>query len=256
VLEGTDINDVLSRYAAVSHVLAADAQAMASSNTEVGTATQQTDALSTLADQRAALQAQAQLGQARILGLLGERQAQLDSANALVLHLVAAEQARAEAAAAAAAAGTLGTDPVAPAVLPPGTPAAVVTAVSAARSVLGDPYQWGGTGPTSWDCSGLTQWAYGQSGLQLPRTAAEQWTSGSHPVLTELLPGDLLFWATNPVDPASIHHVALYLGGGYMIEAPHPGAFVQLVPVYLDGYFGATRPVSQGTGAPVSVSLG
>jgi len=256
VLQGTDINDVLSRYAAVSHVLAADAQALAVSTASVGTASAQADALSTLADQRAALQSQAQLSQVRILGLLQERQAQLDSANSTVLRLVAAEQARAAAAAAAAAAGTLGTDPTAPTVLPPGTPAAVVSAVAAARSVLGDPYQWGGTGPTSWDCSGLTQWAYGQAGISIPRTAAEQWNSGSHPAITELLPGDLLFWATNPVDPTSIHHVALYLGGGYMIEAPHPGAFVQLVPVYLDGYFGATRPVPQQAASPGTVTIG
>jgi cell wall-associated NlpC family hydrolase len=256
VLNGTDINDVISRYDAVSYVLRADAAALATSSTQVGAATQQADALSTLADQRAALQGQAQLAQARILGLLEERQAQLGSANSLVLRLVAAQQAAAQAAAAAAAARTLGTDPTAPTVLPVGTPAQVVTAVGAARSQLGAPYQWGGTGPNAWDCSGLTQWAYAQAGIQLPRTAAEQWNSGTHPLITELLPGDLLFWATNPVDPSSIHHVAIYVGGGYMIEAPHTGAFVQLVPVYLDGFFGATRPVVQPAGPPVTVAVG
>ena len=256
VLDGTDINDVLSRYVAVTHVMAADAAALAASSTQVGTAATAADALSALADQRAALQSQAQLEQARIEGLLQERQAQLGSADSLVLRLVAAQQAAAQAAAAAAAAATLGTDPTPPTVLPAGTPAAVVTAITAARSVLGDPYLWGGTGPTQWDCSGLTQWAYGQAGIQIPRTAAEQWSSGAHPPITALLPGDLLFWATNPTDPATIHHVAIYLGGGYMIEAPHTGAFVQLVPVYLDGYFGATRPVPQATGGPVSVTVG
>jgi len=255
VLAGTDINDVLSRYVEVSHILAADSRALAGSNGQLNQATAHTDALSTLADRRVALQAQAQLAQARILGLLDERRAQLDSANSLVARLVAADQARTAAAAAAAAAATLGTT-LTPPPLPPGTPAAVAAAIAAARSVLGAPYQWGGVGPSSWDCSGLTQWAYARAGVALPRTAAEQWNSGSHPALTELQPGDLLFWATNPLDPASIHHVALYLGGGYMIEAPHPGAFVQLVPVYLDGYYGATRPVPAGPGTPGTTSLG
>lgn len=245
VLAGTDINDVISRYVEVSRVLAADSRALAASNTDVTAANTQADALSTLADQRAALQAQAQVTQARITGLLGEAQDQLASANSVVLGLVAAEQAKAAAAAATAAAQTLGTDAFPPTDLPAGTPAAIVTAVTAARTLLGDPYQWGASGPSSWDCSGLTQWAYAQAGITLPRTSREQWFSGSHPALTDLLPGDLLFWATSPTDPGSIHHVAIYLGGGYMIEAPHTGAFVQIVPVYLDGFFGATRPVPQ-----------
>ncbi len=244
VLDGNDIGDVISRYVAVSHVLAADSAALAATKTNVTTAAGQADALSTLADERAALQAQAQVTQARIVGLLGERTAQLDSANSTVLALVAAAQAKAAAEAAAAAARTLGTDAFPPTVLPPGTPAAVASAIAAARTALGDPYQWGSSGPSTWDCSGLTQWAYSQAGITLPRTSREQWFSGPHPALSDLLPGDLLFWATNPTDPGSIHHVALYLGGGYMIEAPHTGAFVRIVAVYLDGYFGATRPVS------------
>jgi peptidoglycan DL-endopeptidase CwlO len=248
ILQGSDINDVISRYVAVDHVLAADSRALASSNGQVVDATTHADALSTLADQRTVLQGQAQLAQARVIGLLQERQAQLDSANSLVQSLVVAEQAREAAAAALAAAATLGTDPTPPITLPVGTPASIVSAVNAARTTLGDPYQWGATGPTTYDCSGLTQWAYAQGGVTLPRTSREQWFSGTHPSLDQLLPGDLLFWATNPVDPSSIHHVAIYLGGGYMIEAPHTGAVVHVTAVYLDGYFGATRPVPQGAG--------
>jgi peptidoglycan DL-endopeptidase CwlO len=247
VLQGSDINDVISRYVAVNHVLAADSRALASSNGQVVSATAQADALSTLADQRTELQSQALLAQARIVGLLQERQTQLDSANGLVQSLVAAEQAREAAAAAAAAAATMGTDPFPPVTLPPGTPASIVTAIDAARTTLGDPYQWGASGPSTYDCSGLTQWAYAKGGVTLPRTSREQWFSGTHPSLDQLLPGDLLFWATNLADPGSIHHVAIYIGGGYMIEAPHTGAVVHVTAVYLDGYFGATRPVPQGT---------
>jgi peptidoglycan DL-endopeptidase CwlO len=247
ILDGGDINDVISRYVAVNHVLAADASAITTSSDQVVAATAAAQKLNALADQRSTLESQVQLARAQIVGLLEERQGQLESANALVRTLVAQQQEQAAAAAAAAAAATLGTDPAAPTTLPPGTPSEIVTAVAAARSALGDPYQWGGTGPATWDCSGLTQWAYAQAGITLPRTASEQWSaSGTHPAVDALLPGDLLFWATNPADPASIHHVALYIGGGYMIEAPHTGAFVHIVPVYLDGFFGATRVVASG----------
>lgn len=256
ILDGGDIGDVLSRYVAVNHVLAADARDISAAATQVNQADAATQALNTLADQRTLLEAQAQLARARVIGLLQERQGELDSANALILRLVAAEQARAAAAAAVVAAARLGTDPFPPSNLPAGTPAAIATAISAARSRLGDPYVWGATGPTSWDCSGLTQWAYAQAGVSLPRTSREQWFSGTHPDVNSLQPGDLLFWATNPVDPASIHHVALYIGGGYMIEAPHTGAFVQIVPVYLDGYFGATRLIGSGPGSVVTAGTG
>ena len=256
ILDGGDISEVLQRYVAINHVLAADAYAIGQTSDRIAAASTTADALNALADRRTELQSQAQLAQARVVGLLAERQAQLSGANALVQQLIAAAQARADAAAAAAAARTLGTDPFPPTVLPPGTPAAIGTAISAARTHLGDPYQWGAAGPSTWDCSGLTQWAYAQAGVSLPRTSREQWFSGPHPALNELLPGDLLFWATDPVDPASIHHVAIYLGGGYMIEAPHTGAFVQIVPVYLDGYYGATRVVAASAGTVFSGGTG
>jgi len=128
--------------------------------------------------------------------------------------------------------------------LPADTPAAVVTAITAARSALGLPYQWGATGPDSYDCSGLTQWAFAQAGVRLPRVAADQWTVGTHPSLDQLRPGDLLFWATDVNDPSTIHHVAIYLGGGFMLQAPHTGDVVRIARVYLDGYIGASRPVA------------
>jgi cell wall-associated NlpC family hydrolase len=119
-------------------------------------------------------------------------------------------------------------------------------AIAMARTKLGDPYVWGGTGPTGWDCSGLVQWAYAQVGVTLPRVAADQWNVGTHPSLAELEPGDLLFWATDPADPTTIHHVGIYLGGGLMLDAPHTGDVVQIQPVYMDGLIGASRPYVGG----------
>jgi len=120
--------------------------------------------------------------------------------------------------------------------------AAAATALQAAETREGTPYVWGATGPGEFDCSGLTSWAYAQAGLGLPRTSREQWFVGHHVALAELQPGDLLFWASDTNNPATIHHVAIYAGNGYMIAAPHSGATVSLQRVYLNGYIGATRP--------------
>jgi cell wall-associated NlpC family hydrolase len=101
---------------------------------------------------------------------------------------------------------------------------------------------WGATGPDAFDCSGLTQWSYAHVGIQLPRVAADQWNAGPHVPLSELEPGDLLFWATDVTNPVTIHHVAMYVGAGLMIAAPHTGDVVKIQPVYMSGYIGATRP--------------
>jgi peptidoglycan DL-endopeptidase CwlO len=188
------------------------------------------------------LQAQASAAATQVRRLLDAGQSALAAANADIRRLVAQAQAQAAAASAAsfqqallAAGGTLTAD------MTPPNPT-VATMLAAAKSKLGDPYLWGGTGPDAYDCSGLTQFAYGAAAIALPRVAADQWNVGAHVGLAELLPGDLLFWATDPSNPATIHHVAIYIGGGMMIAAPHTGDVVKVEPVYMDGFVGATRP--------------
>ncbi len=180
----------------------------------------------------------------------------------------AAKAAKAERAAAAAAgppAGNTGADPARAAAAAAGPPAdntapdptvtpetittdglptsAVAAAVLAsARTLLGLPYVWGGSGPDGFDCSGLTGWAYAAAGISLPRTAAQQWLSGPHPSIDQMQPGDLLFWASDPSDMSSIHHVALNLGGGMMISTDHPGDVARVQPIWDDEFVGATRP--------------
>lgn len=85
-------------------------------------------------------------------------------------------------------------------------------AAQAALSQVGTPYGWGGTGNGSFDCSGLTQWAWRQAGVELPRTAESQ-TVGRQVSADELQPGDLIVWDG---------HVAMYSGGGQMVEAGSP----------------------------------
>jgi peptidoglycan DL-endopeptidase CwlO len=112
-------------------------------------------------------------------------------------------------------------------------------AVAFAYAQLGKPYQWGATGPGSYDCSGLVQAAWAAAGVSIPRTTYDQWASLPHVSSSALEPGDLLFFD-------GIGHVAMYVGGGYMIDAPRTGLNVQKVSINTDWYrasfVGAARP--------------
>jgi hypothetical protein len=121
------------------------------------------------------------------------------------------------------------------------TTAQLSTALTAALSRVGKPYVWGATGPDSFDCSGLVGWSFAAAGVNLPRTAAEQALAGPAVPLNKIQPGDLLFWAWDPADPGFIDHVAIYLGGGKMIEAPFTGAWVHVVAVETSHLVGAVR---------------
>ena len=116
-------------------------------------------------------------------------------------------------------------------------------AVRWALAQLGDPYRWGATGPNLFDCSGLTSAAYAAAGVAIPRVSRAQWGAGPHVQLSNLLPGDLVFFADNPLDPATIHHVGMYIGNGLMVHAPHTGDVVRVASVWREGYVGATRIV-------------
>src|SRR6185312_13452712 len=93
--------------------------------------------------------------------------------------------------------------------------------LAAALSRVGLPYVWGGAGPNDFDCSGLVQWSFRQAGILMPRVAAEQFLTGDHIPLAAAQPGDLLFWTYDPTDPGYVDHVAIYLGNGQMVVAPH-----------------------------------
>jgi NlpC/P60 family/Transglycosylase SLT domain len=126
-------------------------------------------------------------------------------------------------------------------------------AISYAQEKLGTPYLWGGTGTVAqngrFDCSGLTQAAYRAVGIELPRVANDQWNAGPHPSRGELLPGDLVFFAHDLGDPRTIHHVGIYVGGGYMIDAPYTGAVIRFDPIDSADYIGATRVTRAGARA-------
>lgn len=97
--------------------------------------------------------------------------------------------------------------------------------VDAARSAIGSPYGWGAAGPSAFDCSGLTSWAYGQAGKQIPRTSEAQAAQGTPVSLDALQPGDIIAYY------GGASHVGIYTGNGTIIDALNDGVPVQERPI-------------------------
>jgi peptidoglycan DL-endopeptidase CwlO len=98
-------------------------------------------------------------------------------------------------------------------------------ALRTALTQQGKPYVWGATGPSTYDCSGLVQWAYRQVGVGLPRVSRQQALIGVPVEPKDARPGDLLFF-NSPVT-----HVGIYVGGGKFLEAPQSGDVVKVSDV-------------------------
>jgi cell wall-associated NlpC family hydrolase len=176
----------------------------------------------------------------RIAALVAQQQAEEAAAQAAAFQQrVAAQQQAAAAAAAAesAASGSSGTSAADPP--PPSAGGSAAVAIAAAKSQLGVPYVWGGDTPgVGFDCSGLTMWSWGQAGVSLPHSAAEQYDDIEHVPLSDMEPGDLIFYDEGGV----IGHVTMYIGGGEMIQAPETGEDVQITTIWSNGLVGAGRP--------------
>lgn len=123
---------------------------------------------------------------------------------------------------------------------PPVNASAAQIAVSAALSVQGTQYVWGSADPSvGFDCSGLTSWAWAQAGVYIPHSSAAQYSTLPHVALGSVQPGDLIFYYS------PISHVALYIGGGQIVHARHPGPGGQVQVQSMYGYdnpVGAARP--------------
>ncbi|MEY9962803.1 cell wall-associated NlpC family hydrolase [Streptacidiphilus sp. MAP12-16] len=109
-------------------------------------------------------------------------------------------------------------------------------AIAYATAQIGRPYTWGGTGPDSFDCSGLTMRSWQAAGIAIPRTSEEQWAQLPHVPVSQLRPGDLIIYFHDA------SHVALYVGDGAIIQAPHPGARVELSAAGSMPILGVVRP--------------
>ncbi|MEV6250880.1 C40 family peptidase [Streptomyces sp. NPDC051742] len=117
---------------------------------------------------------------------------------------------------------------------PSGSAAAIV---AFARAQIGDAYVSGGTGPNSWDCSGLVQAAYRAAGIDLPRISYSQSSMGTSVSLSNLQPGDILYWGSR----SGSYHVAIYVGGGNYVGAQNPSTGVVERSLDWDTPSGAVR---------------
>jgi cell wall-associated NlpC family hydrolase len=252
VLAAGDLHELAVATGVAGEVLHRDLRALSSVGLATGTVRARVAELGVTQAETLAARERLAAHEAAIGRLLASRRTMLATARAEVRALVRAEQARQEAArralvaAAAARARALGFGALADV---PAPDAAAAAAVRAALGQVGKPYRWGATGPATFDCSGLVRFAYAHAGVSLPRTSRQQWSAGRHVPVAGLRPGDLVFWARNPGDPATIHHVGMYVGQGLMVHAPHTGALVRVDALRADGYAGATRP-GRGSGTP------
>ncbi len=183
------------------------------------------------AERKAAIEADLARSQTLLDGLQAQQRAQLEAARA-------AQQAQDAARSAVAVRASRSRADVAG----PGTTVDVpasgraAAAVRAAYSRLGSPYRWGASGPSSFDCSGLTSWVWAQAGVSLPHSSRAQYAAGRKVSSSALQPGDLVYYGS------PIHHVGIYVGGGNMISAPHTGDVVKVQPAIRGDFVGATRP--------------
>ncbi len=244
--------DVLGRMTTAAQQASAATQAAAAARDAAATLQQQAQAdlttasnletaarrqAGTLQTQQAQLQAQLQVAQQNLLGMRRAR-------------AVATTYQRQQAAAAAMSSAGGSADTA-----NRGNSGATRTAISAALNYIGQMYAWGGgtlSGPSEgfgpdvgvvgFDCSGLTRYAYAQAGISIPRNSIAQYASLPKVSRANLQRGDLVFYANDTSDPGSIHHVAIYLGGGSMIEAPQSGMTVRVTSMRYGGFIGGARP--------------
>ncbi|MFD2094283.1 C40 family peptidase [Blastococcus deserti] len=256
---GAHRSDVLDQVT-VLQAQATEAEAVARTSVEHAAALQEHAAVALAVAKDAEVSAREQAA------ALDSQQAQLQTelaAAQVQLQTLVGERAAADRAAHATRTAAPAPKPVAapPAPSGNGTPAgsgnasAAQKAIDAAMAYRGTPYAWGGGGTRGpgpgqdpdegvigFDCSGLTQYAYGQAGIAIPRNSRAQYAALPKVSSEDLRPGDLVFWATDASEPATIHHVAIWLGGDRILEAPQSGSVVKTSDMRWRGYIGAVRP--------------
>jgi cell wall-associated NlpC family hydrolase len=195
------------------------AQLAALRNTSVALEKRRHDGLKAAAEARAAAAAQARAAAAQARAAAAQARAARDSARRAEAERLSRE---------AAGKSSLSPPPRVP--VPLVSPRGGVSAVIAfAQAQIDEPYQWGAAGPSSWDCSGLTQMAWSQAGVNLSHFTGYQYSETRRVLLSDLQPGDLVFYGDSG---ETSHHVGLYVGNDQMIEAPFTGAFVRYASIW------------------------
>lgn len=232
LLEAEDFSQFSDRLTFMGAIAESDADVAAQADAAGQKAEWAADAYKSKLEEQKALVARAKELEATAKAKLAEQQAIADRYQAEYQAWV---QAQAEAAERAAAStvppgGGGGNDPV---YNPPPVSGAAGAAVSAAYGALGSPYVWGSAGPSTFDCSGLTSYAWAHAGRSIPHSASAQWTSLPRVSLSDVQAGDIIYYGN--FGP----HVALYVGGGRIIHARHPGPGGE---VQIDSMYGYDRP--------------
>jgi peptidoglycan DL-endopeptidase CwlO len=256
ILGAKSLDDVISRIDATGRLSSEDAQVSHEVRTFRADVAQQGLALRKARDAQSRLVAERAAAKRQIEDGIAERHRLLSSIKGEIVKLKreeAARQAVLEAQARAqliqeriAQQRALNSVVVGATVQSPGTFGATVApssavgteVVSIAMRYLGDPYVWGAAGPSTFDCSGLVTYVFGQVGISLPHFAASQWNYGVYVSKDQLEPGDLVFFE-------NLGHVGIYVGNGSYIQAPQPGDVVKITPLSdpwsQASYFGARR---------------
>jgi cell wall-associated NlpC family hydrolase len=214
-----------------------------------GTHNEEAQQLLTTANELSAIQGQRQRTEDGVAQLAAQYKTQqtsmnklLDKQKAVLDSLTDQQQAQVtqDAVGGSTTSGTVTTSPIA---YTGPTSSQADEAVQFAYAQIGKPYEWGATGPASFDCSGLVQAAWSAAGVSIERTTEDQWASLPHIPMSDLQPGDLILYNGET-------HVAMYVGTvdgtAYIIDAPETGRDVERIPEstswYADNADGAVRP--------------
>jgi cell wall-associated NlpC family hydrolase len=192
------------------------------------------------ADADAARAQQATTAAAAQVRVIGAQLSTLDAATARTLK-TEADAVSQQAGQSLASGSALQFIPAAP--LPPPVATSTV-ALTWLFSELGKTYVYGATGPDTFDCSGLTQFVWNKAGVSIPRVAIDQDNYAVPVPLSDLRPGDLVFFG------ADVHHVGMYIGDGLMINAPHTGDVVRVSPIWWSDLVGFGRVHMPGIPVP------
>jgi cell wall-associated NlpC family hydrolase len=250
ILGGRTLGEILTRIDTANRVSTVDAQVAGQVQRFKTSVLRARSALATEREQVQTLVAQRAAQRRAIEYRLGERRALLNSLNGEVARLIAAQQAAQLRAARAAqlrsaavqaqatqtyqstAVGATAVTPEGASVVPPSQYSG---AAGVAMSEIGVPYQWAGSSPGGFDCSGLVMYAYSKMGVSLPHSSYAMWNDGVSVPKDQLQPGDLVFFN-------GLGHVGIYIGGGEYVHAPHTGTVVQVSSLDSSGdYVGARR---------------